>query len=180
MAEQHARGMNAPDWEAALAIPGFMSRDEMAFIAREASKVSSWTELGGFIGRSFLCAGLALPKNSLIQVVDMSLGYHYRYGQTLLTTYEMLARTRPDLEIILCRSMSDLAATKLGNTDVTFIDASHSYESVVKDIKAWRKKSAILMGHDYHHTKPGVVQAVDELCPSLTEKVDSVWKKVLK
>jgi hypothetical protein len=57
--------------------------------------------------------------------------------------------------------------------DFVFIDASHEYEDVKKDIEAWLPKvkpGGILAGHDYHGDEndwfPGVKQAVNE---SLTE-----------
>ena len=50
--------------------------------------------------------------------------------------------------------------------DFCFIDADHAYESVSKDIDAWRpkvKRGGILAGHDYIHEPGfGVVQAVNE------------------
>jgi hypothetical protein len=53
--------------------------------------------------------------------------------------------------------------------DFVFIDASHEYEDVKKDIQTWLpkiKKNGILAGHDYyvgeHDYFPGVKRAVDE------------------
>lgn len=50
--------------------------------------------------------------------------------------------------------------------DFCFIDGSHEYEDVKKDIEAWLpkvKKGGILSGHDYDESWQGVVKAVDEL-----------------
>jgi hypothetical protein len=50
--------------------------------------------------------------------------------------------------------------------DFVFIDGSHKYEDVVRDIKAWLPKikpGGILSGHDYHHTWPDVVKAVGDV-----------------
>jgi predicted O-methyltransferase YrrM len=52
--------------------------------------------------------------------------------------------------------------------DLIFIDADHAYESVRDDIAAWLpvlKPDGVMAGHDYHHTHPGVPQAVDEAFP---------------
>jgi hypothetical protein len=49
--------------------------------------------------------------------------------------------------------------------DFVFIDADHEYESVKKDIIAWRpkiRKGGLLMGHDIH--LEGVKKAVQECC----------------
>jgi len=50
--------------------------------------------------------------------------------------------------------------------DFCFIDGSHEYEDVKKDIEAWLpkiKKGGILSGHDYDKSWVGVINAVDEL-----------------
>ena len=50
--------------------------------------------------------------------------------------------------------------------DMVYIDANHSYECVLQDIKEWRPKvrsGGIISGHDYHTEFPGVRQSVHEL-----------------
>jgi predicted O-methyltransferase YrrM len=67
-----------------------------------------------------------------------------------------------------------------GSVDFVFIDADHSYESVVKDIKAWLskiKKGGIISGHDYF-TSPDVRSAVDELLGAVeSDKKQNTWYK---
>lgn len=49
--------------------------------------------------------------------------------------------------------------------DFVFIDASHDYENVKKDIIAWYpkvKSNGLFAGHDYDPSWEGVVRAVDE------------------
>ena len=49
--------------------------------------------------------------------------------------------------------------------DVVYIDASHDYDSVKKDIETWYpkvKKGGILCGDDYTSGWAGVIKAVDE------------------
>lgn len=54
------------------------------------------------------------------------------------------------------------------NADIIFVDASHHYEAVKNDINNMKNhlsKDGLLIFHDYHHSWPGVVRAVDEfLC----------------
>ena len=53
-----------------------------------------------------------------------------------------------------------------GSVDFVFIDAEHTYEAVLADIKAWVPKlspSAIIAGHDYDNNWPGVKKAVQEM-----------------
>jgi cephalosporin hydroxylase len=53
-----------------------------------------------------------------------------------------------------------------GPVDVVYIDANHSYESVINDINYWKKHlsaNGIIAGHDYNPSAwPGVVRAVNE------------------
>jgi hypothetical protein len=60
-----------------------------------------------------------------------------------------------------------------------FIDAMHTYEAVLEDIKVWRKKvipGGILAGHDYPWT--GVKKAVDEIFPNVNVIGTSWWINV--
>jgi predicted O-methyltransferase YrrM len=54
-----------------------------------------------------------------------------------------------------------------GSFDFVFIDADHSYESVIEDIACWRPKvrsGGWLGGHDYSKKYgPGVIKAVDQV-----------------
>lgn len=61
--------------------------------------------------------------------------------------------------------------------DFVFIDASHDYESVSKDLKAWMPKvrpNGMVSGHDLHFA--GVKQALTELLPDYNETgIDNCW-----
>lgn len=63
--------------------------------------------------------------------------------------------------------------------DFVYIDADHSYEAVVKDIRAWLpkvKRGGFLAGHDYDNPKhPGVKTAVDELLGQIQTFDGWVW-----
>jgi hypothetical protein len=51
--------------------------------------------------------------------------------------------------------------------DFVYIDGSHQYEFVIKDIEAWFpkvKEGGFIGGHDYIKKFPGVIKAVDEFC----------------
>ena len=66
---------------------------------------------------------------------------------------------------------------KDGILDFVFIDASHDFNSVVNDIKAWLpkvKKSGLLCGHDIHMS--GVREALEYLELDYTVVgIDNVW-----
>lgn len=69
--------------------------------------------------------------------------------------------------------------------DFAFVDADHSYEAVLRDIKVWRtnvKPGGLLCGHDYGMWEDrgfGVRRAVDEACErhgwTLELGEDSTW-----
>lgn len=63
--------------------------------------------------------------------------------------------------------------------DIIYIDASHDYESVKKDILSWLpklKKNGIICGDDYSIYFPGVVQAVNEVFPDKVNLIgDQQW-----
>ena len=57
-----------------------------------------------------------------------------------------------------------------------FIDAGHSYEEVMVDIRWSNKmKVPIICGHDYSDAYPGVRQAVDEVYGVNKRVVGTVW-----
>lgn len=74
-------------------------------------------------------------------------------------------------DVVMVRASSGVAANLLADEslDWVYIDANHSYQSVVQDIHAWLPKvrrGGILAGHDYGAPPEvgfGVKQAVDEI-----------------
>lgn len=74
-----------------------------------------------------------------------------------------------------------------GYFDLVFIDASHFYEDVLRDIKAWKslvKKGGFISGHDYdtgQRKNHNVKQAVDEIfgIGNVELYEDGVWIKQL-
>jgi predicted O-methyltransferase YrrM len=65
-----------------------------------------------------------------------------------------------------------------GTLDFAFVDASHDYDSVIKDIKAWYPKvrnGGMLCGHDLHF--PDVSQATEDVFGGRVRKVgiDNMW-----
>ena len=61
------------------------------------------------------------------------------------------------------------------SVDMSYIDASHDYSSVKKDLSAWWPKTKkILSGHDYKHGNfPGCTQAIDEFCEEKVLKINT-------
>ena len=85
---------------------------------------------------------------------------------------------KPVLSSINPLRMTSLEASTLyadQSLDFVFIDASHEYQDVLDDIRAWMpkiKSGGILAGHDYPHH--GVRKAVNEVFDSV-EKQEHCW-----
>lgn len=78
-------------------------------------------------------------------------------------------------------SESHLATTWFedGSVDAIFIDAGHSYESVMKDLKAWypkMRKGGMMAGHDFFHYE-GVHKAVLEFFGDIDKVDNECWFK---
>lgn len=83
-----------------------------------------------------------------------------------LPLVQAIAAQYPDRCVVhACATHEAAALVADGSLDFVFIDAGHSYEAVKTDIADWWPKVRArgwFGGHDYHETKPGVIQAVDE------------------
>ena len=88
----------------------------------------------------------------------------------------------PKLQILEGISWEQADKIQDGSLDFVFIDASHDYESVIKDLKAWAPKvkpGGMLCGHDAHWD--GVKDALKELYPTYDlAGVDNVWYTFIK
>lgn len=163
-----------------LHVPGLTREPEIEFMCTFVRQVKSWTEIGCYCGRSFLAAGLELPDGGFLQGIDRRMGMMTRIGQSMLTTYAHLAEVRGDLKIALLRMDSNECAPYAADTEAVFIDGNHEYKWVARDIEIWKRKSKLLLGHDYHKHFPGVWQAVNEARDSDEftgwEQSGTLWK----
>ena len=144
---------------------------------------SHFVEIGSWKGRSSSYMAVEIfnsRKNIKFDCVDTWCGSvehldpnSFYFHQELITDkdwlyYQFLQNTRPVCDIITPIRMTSLDAVSLyenRSLDFIFIDASHEYEDVKKDIIAWYPKlklGGIIAGHDYT-SYDGVKQAVDEI-----------------
>ena len=144
---------------------------------------SHFVEIGSWKGRSASYMAVEIfnsRKNIKFDCVDTWCGSvehldpnSFYFHQELITDkdwlyYQFLQNTRPVCDIITPIRMTSLDAVSLyenRSLDFIFIDASHEYEDVKKDIIAWYPKlklGGIIAGHDYT-SYDGVKQAVDEI-----------------
>jgi len=89
--------------------------------------------------------------------------------------YKKLGAYADRAEIIELDSIEAAAGFPDNYFDLVFIDALHSYEGCLADIKAWLpkvKQGGYICGHDYPR-RPGVVQAVKEIFGEKDIETDS-------
>lgn len=147
-------------------------------------------ELGSWVGNSALAmeeAGRAVAE-TIVHCVD-----HWKGGNHM---QRQIAKEN-DAYAAFCDKVGD----KLGKTiiphrgdtvevasrwvadgnptiDVLFVDAGHTYEECLADIKAWAPhvaKGGVICGHDYNSAFPGVKRAVHEIFGWGIQVFGSVW-----
>lgn len=136
---------------------------------------SKFVEIGSWKGKS--AAYLAVEiinsnKNIMLDCIDTWEGSseHVDYEDVKLNTlYELFIKnTSSLLSVINPIRMDSIDASKKyenNSLDFVFIDASHEYDYVKKDIEAWFPKvkvGGIIAGHDYRYGWKDVDKAVDE------------------
>jgi predicted O-methyltransferase YrrM len=164
--------------ERALAIKdGWMSRQELQWLAHAAYGHSRIAEIGSWTGRSTRALvdntkGTVLAvdtwlgsKGDLDDIVAMR-GSWWAFGRFHHNLSDAFAGNK--LSVMRMDSLKAAKELKDQRFDMIFIDANHTYEAVKGDILAWSKllrTSGMLCGHDFTPQWPGVMQAVEELIP---------------
>lgn len=174
--------------ERAAKISGWMSLEELGWLAEQAVTRNIVVEFGAWQGRSstvlatakqLLCidtwAGSAEHQQIIAGGLDIWLEWQHN-----MKDYPNVTAHRIDLADK--NAVNSLCATieSEGGADMVFIDASHDYESVRRDISIamkMLKPEGLLCGHDYSRHWPGVVKAVDELIPN-RELCGAIWRLI--
>lgn len=133
-----------------------------------------FVECGAWLGKSssYLC-DLAQERIS-VYIVDTWAGSFsetdptFIQAQKMQNIYEIFLTNMGSRKFIPLKMESEQAASKFENNslDVVFIDMTHTYEAVKRDISLWLpkiKNNGYISGHDYQKDWPGVIMAVDEL-----------------
>lgn len=140
---------------------GWMTEPELLWLGETATAMDSVVEVGSLHGRSAFmllssCAGTVYCVDSWSDEHDKS--------------YPSFMRGCGHFpNLVPVRAFSPAAAELVpGEVDMTFLDGSHAYESVLADIAAWLPKTRkLICGHDYFDGPeagfPGVAQAVLEV-----------------
>jgi predicted O-methyltransferase YrrM len=129
-------------------------------------------ELGSWMGESAISIARAIPENGILYCVDTWMGSkEHANDPKLLTLYNQflsnIVHTGLKNKVVPIQMRTDEAITYfyMNNilADAIYIDASHEYEDVVKDIENYWpivRPGGVLCGDD--HDWPDVKKAVDE------------------
>ena len=151
-------------------------------------------EVGCFMGRS-LCsvADILLAKNISVVAVDAfnPQPKNETFAAVLnsldlkATCAENLASFGITTEVELIKMPSHQASELFEENyfDLIFLDADHTYQSVIRDIECWRprlKPGGLLAGHDYGNSHLGVDKAVQEVFGDKFHwhKPANIWSKL--
>ena len=175
--------MNPVDIRNALNIHGWMSANELNWLAKTAQRSKVIVEFGCYFGRSTRV--LADHCSGIVYAVDPWTGEYFDNNNQSINIL------RKDAYFGFLQNMADhIDSGKLAiykcvsgefpefKADFIFIDGDHRYEEVKKDIEKARRMimpGGIIAGHDYTHDDwPGVKQAVSEAFGNV-EVVDTIW-----
>ncbi len=145
-----------------------------------------WADLGAFLGRSAMILALKADKVVAIDVFHADKVEPEKNNQHLNYYFKVVKEYLPsNVELIkgdvdnVCEHYDD------EHFDGVFIDANHSYESVMSNFTHWLPKvkpGGIIIFHDYWDRWSGVVEAVDEiLAQGEAHEIEQMgWCKITK
>jgi len=151
-----------------LLVPG----QEKAFmiIASKLPKNAVVVEIGSFKGKSTSCIALGSPKDTKIYVIDtfegnqkdFSEGVQFLGGNFYNEFDSNLKKIGERRKITAIKGHSQTVGKKWNKKiDFLFIDGSHIYEDVKRDVEMfypWLKPGGIIALHDVHRNFPGVLK----------------------
>jgi predicted O-methyltransferase YrrM len=170
-----------PSIERALTIDGWMTEPELLWLAKQASEHNSIVEVGSYLGRS--TRALLDNTEGIVYAVDDWKGPRDAYVENrkrIFTDFCLNIEehiTNNKVRVIRC-DHSDVQFD--GKADMIFIDGSHEYEDVKRDILFWKQKllpGGLLCGHDA--TYPAVAEAITETLGDAVIAPDTtIWWKI--
>jgi predicted O-methyltransferase YrrM len=172
----------------ASSIPGLTKESELEILhalAQGMTADAKVVEVGSWLGRSTVAIHDGLPEGARLWAVDTFAGdddVRATFGDVdsgdIRAQFDRNTAGCEGLEVIQASSIDASASFDAESLDWVFIDADHSYASVLADIRAWGPKlrrGGLISGHDYG--RAGVTDAVRMLFPASSVDVSaSIWQ----
>lgn len=174
---------------------GYCDFDIFYAWAASAYSTGVFVEVGVFLGRSlYQLAYHTKDKDIKVYGVDywpkgktIKFKKKENFPKDLLTWDQVYDKAVDNLKefdhVTLIRKDSSEASKMFedGSVEFIFLDGSHTYEGVKKDLKSWfpkLKENGVIAGHDYKNGHPGVEQAVNEFFGNKAKisAYNSVWR----
>ena len=153
--------------------------DMFSYAVQQAPASAHFVEIGTWKGQSSAYLAVEIinsGKNIKLDCIDNFTGSVIEPGQMLDRDnqegklYDVFVRNMKPVEgrytAIKGDSTESASLYEDESLDFVFIDASHDYESIKKDITAWFPKvkiGGLFAGHDYAPPYPGIIRAVNGL-----------------
>lgn len=179
---------------AGLAIQGWKSAEELAWMAEQASNAKIVIDVGCWRGRTTktmasVCPGIIIAIERIDGPYSDDTGRNEilkSVSQTSIFSdfFENLKNEVKEYRVIPifinAPEVYRHVKAMLGETRVDFVwvDGDHAYPDVSQDIRIYGglvQDGGILAGHDYEPSFPGVMKAVDELCPGFQRGPGTSW-----
>lgn len=165
--------------EIAETVPGWMSHEELTWLAEQAAEHHTIFEIGSWQGRSTKVLAMMTP--GVVYAVDDLAGEASDPLDNQAALFgKHLAPELSSGKVSVIRKPSLIAAANLQNNfaDMVFIDGDHIYPAPRHDIKTWAwilQDGGLLCGHD--RWLPGVEQSLQEVFKEETVQTPagSIW-----
>lgn len=172
--------------ERALKVNGWMSIDELSYLAEVAQECKIIFEVGSYCGKSARVMADNSSDECKIYCIDpwdfvimntdhtMIIVDDTAFAQFHAALYDHIKTKK----IIACPMKYEKfkLPEDISKADFIFIDGDHSYGAVIYDIVksiTLLKPGGILAGHDYNWDT--VKRAVDQYFPNSIEVIDTIW-----
>lgn len=165
-------------------IRGWMSTEELAWLARQAENRLRIVEFGVYQGHSTYALANGTYQGTVYAVDDWR-GDHLTPGAPTGDLLELIFIGNLRREVVSGRvrihrmTTAEFAAQNPHERfDFIFIDAGHDHDAVVEDCRiaqALATPDALIAGHDWHH--PGLQAALHEVFPTarLVGGLSNIW-----